>query len=98
MDFFSKKAKSLNAVLQHLDGSTPIVLWHGLGQSCCDPDGLGRVRAVLERVTRAHVLSIRIGDTAVEDIINSFFEPVNAQVGGLKRAPGPFHLFWSLSG
>lgn len=60
--------------------STPIVLWHGLGQSCCDPDGVGRVKAILERVANAYVYSVRIGETTVDEVINSFFEPVNAQV------------------
>eukprot|EP00951_Prasinocladus_malaysianus_P004950 scaffold35109_cov30-Prasinocladus_malaysianus.AAC.1 len=27
---------------------TPIVLWHGLGDSCCNPDSIGAVQEAIE--------------------------------------------------
>ena len=28
----------------------PIVLWHGMGDSCCDPESIGKVKRHLEEV------------------------------------------------
>ncbi len=68
-------------ILKFLLGSaTPIVIWHGLGQSCCDPMGIGRVKSVIEKATGAYVVAVKIGDSVFDDTINSFFKPVNQQV------------------
>lgn len=60
--------------------ATPIVIWHGLGQSCCDPMGIGRVKSVIEKATGAYVVSVKIGNSVLDDTINGFFKPVNQQI------------------
>ena len=60
--------------------STPIVIWHGLGQSCCDPDGIGRVKSVIANTTKSYIVAIKIGNSVLDDTINGFFTPVNQQV------------------
>jgi hypothetical protein len=37
-----------------------VVIWHGLGQSCCDPQVIGKVKSVIANVTKAYVLSIKV--------------------------------------
>jgi len=67
-----------------LANATPIVIWHGLGQSCCDPNGIGRVKTILEKVTKAYVYSVKIGETWLEDTVNGFFMPAKEQVNVYK--------------
>jgi hypothetical protein len=40
--------------------ATPVVIWHGLGQSCCDPLAIGRVKSVIANTTKAYVVSIKV--------------------------------------
>ena len=40
--------------------ATPVVIWHGLGQSCCDPAAIGRVKMIIANVTKAYVVSIKV--------------------------------------
>ena len=42
------------------DHVTPVVIWHGLGQSCCDPAAIGRVKMIIANVTKAYVVSIKV--------------------------------------
>jgi hypothetical protein len=28
------------------DGPTPVVLWHGMGDSCCNPSSMGSIKVV----------------------------------------------------
>jgi hypothetical protein len=72
--------KNVKFLIFFLGSATPIVIWHGLGQSCCDPMGIGRVKSVIEKATGAYVVSIKIGDSVLDDTINGFFKPVNQQV------------------
>jgi hypothetical protein len=42
--------------------------------------GIGRVKSVIEKATGAYVVSIKIGDSVLDDTITGFFKPVNQQV------------------
>lgn len=59
----------------------PIVMWHGMGDSCCSEYSMGAVadgiRAALPGVL---VHSIAIGGNIAADVFSSFFGSVNAQV------------------
>lgn len=58
----------------------PVVLWHGMGDSCCDPQlGIGYLKAEIERNYGGFVYSIGFG-TGAEDVKNSYFGNVNDQV------------------
>jgi len=63
-------------------GSPPVVLWHGMGDSCCNPLSLGSIIKLIEReLTPApYVHSIRIGSNIEEDTANGFFMNVNHQI------------------
>lgn len=59
----------------------PIVLWHGMGDSCCFSFSLGKVQQILENaIPGVYINSIRIGKNVVEDVENSYFGNINNQV------------------
>lgn len=58
----------------------PIVLWHGMGDSCCDPQqGIGTLKVALEEEYGVFVYSIGFG-SEVDDLKSSYFGNVNEQV------------------
>ncbi|KAM4701440.1 palmitoyl-protein thioesterase 1 [Discoglossus pictus] len=59
----------------------PLVIWHGMGDSCCNPLSMGYIKKVVEQqIPGIYVLSLEIGNNIVEDMENSFFLNVNNQV------------------
>ncbi|CAI6367230.1 unnamed protein product [Macrosiphum euphorbiae] len=64
------------------DGSPPVVLWHGMGDSCCNPLSLGRIIKLLQKNlgTDTYVKSLQIGKSFEQDVKNSFFMNANLQV------------------
>ena len=57
-----------------------MVIWHGMGDSCCNPLSMGRIKQVVEETTGAYVISLKIGQSVIDDTINGFLKPVNKQV------------------
>ncbi|XP_011934712.1 PREDICTED: palmitoyl-protein thioesterase 1 isoform X2 [Cercocebus atys] len=69
--------------LHHLDppAPLPLVIWHGMGDSCCNPLSMGAIKKMVEKkIPGIYVLSLEIGKTLMEDVENSFFLNVNSQV------------------
>ena len=72
--------------LGHFNANTtaplPIVIWHGMGDCCCNPMSMGYVKDLLEKHIPGdvYVHSLEIGDSITQDIENGFFMPVNDQV------------------
>ncbi|XP_063810164.1 palmitoyl-protein thioesterase 1 [Pseudophryne corroboree] len=59
----------------------PLVIWHGMGDSCCNPLSMGGIKKMVEQqIPGIYVLSLKIGKTVIEDMENSFFLNVNKQV------------------
>ncbi|KAM9038392.1 LOW QUALITY PROTEIN: palmitoyl-protein thioesterase 1 [Sarcophilus harrisii] len=59
----------------------PLVIWHGMGDSCCNPLSMGAIKKLVElKIPGIYVLSLEIGKTLIEDMENSFFLNVNHQV------------------
>lgn len=64
-----------------LPASTPIVLWHGMGDNCCHEFSMGAIKKLLEdHLSGVHVHSLMIGNSANEDTLNGFFMSVNHQL------------------
>ena len=64
-----------------ISDSSPIVLWHGMGDSCCNPLSLGSLIKLLNRqLPNSYVLSLRIGSNIIEDTSNGFFMNANHQI------------------
>ncbi|XP_053203594.1 palmitoyl-protein thioesterase 1-like [Panonychus citri] len=59
----------------------PVVLWHGMGDTCCDPLSLGSVIKLIEnQVPSIYVKSLRIGNNVETDFSNGYFMNVNDQI------------------
>ncbi|XP_078717026.1 palmitoyl-protein thioesterase 1 [Lampetra fluviatilis] len=59
----------------------PLVMWHGMGDSCCNPLSLGSFKKMIEeKIPNIYVLSLKIGDSVLQDVTNGFFMNVNDQV------------------
>ncbi|KAI8047582.1 Alpha/Beta hydrolase protein [Gilbertella persicaria] len=70
----------------------PVVLWHGMGDDCCNPDSMGRITELIQRrIPGIFVHSIRIGDNVDEDHKAGFFgriaEHVDKVCEQLKNMP-----------
>lgn len=71
----------LLCVLGSSSSFTPIVLWHGMGDSCCNPLSMGSVKTLLENeLNGTYVLSLKIGNSIISDMLNGFFMDVNDQI------------------
>merc|ERR1711973_706919 len=63
------------------DDPTPIVMWHGMGDTCCNPLSLGRIQKVLENsIPGVYVHSLKFGKNFEEDQMSGFLTPCNKQV------------------
>lgn len=59
----------------------PIVMWHGLGDVCCNPLSLGGLQKFIEeQIPGVYVLSLKIGKTIEEDFQNAYIKNANDQV------------------
>jgi len=59
----------------------PVVLWHGMGDTCCNPLSLGKIIKWIEnKIPRIYVYSIQIGNSSEADASNGFFKPINEQI------------------
>lgn len=59
----------------------PVVLWHGMGDICCDPLSMGRIKRLIEReLPGVYVYSVEVGNNVIEDELNGFFGNVNDQI------------------
>uniref|UniRef100_A0A8C5WYX2 Palmitoyl-protein thioesterase 1 n=1 Tax=Laticauda laticaudata TaxID=8630 RepID=A0A8C5WYX2_LATLA len=62
-------------------GPVPLVIWHGMGDSCCNPISMGYIKKIVEeKIPGIYVLSLKIGSSLIDDMENSFFMNVNDQV------------------
>lgn len=59
----------------------PVVLWHGMGDSCCAAGSMGAVKEMIEEELGVFVYSVATGDGEYKDIWASFMGNVNSQVG-----------------
>lgn len=56
-------------------------MWHGMGDVCCNPISLGRIKSIIEETfPGVYVKSLKIGSSIIEDMESGFFKNVNKQV------------------
>lgn len=59
----------------------PVVLWHGMGDSCCNPLSMGSIKRLLEdNIPNVYIKSLEIGSNVLTDMENSFLMNANDQV------------------
>jgi len=59
----------------------PVVLWHGMGDTCCNPLSMGYIKRVIEKqLPGVFVYSLMIGNNIVEDEFNGFLMNVNDEI------------------
>jgi len=59
----------------------PVVIWHGMGDDCCNPESMGYIKSIIEKyLPGIFVHSLEIGGNEVDDQWNSFFMNVNTQI------------------
>merc|ERR1711862_273762 len=51
-----------------------------MGDSCCNPITMGYFIDTIKSETNAYVLSLQIGDNAIDDTLNGFFLDTNVQI------------------
>jgi len=67
--------------VSHGTNPRPVVLWHGMGDTCCNPLSLGKIIKWIEnKIPGIYVYSIRIGNSSEADASNGFFKPINEQI------------------
>ncbi|CDQ79595.1 unnamed protein product [Oncorhynchus mykiss] len=65
---------ALNPVHGSDNATLPLVLWHGMGDSCCNPLSMGSIKKMVEEtIPGIDVLSLMIGKTVIQDTENGFF-------------------------
>jgi len=59
----------------------PVVLWHGMGDSCCNPLSMGRISNVItDNHKDTYVYSIMLGKDEFSDTLEGFLGDANSQV------------------
>ncbi|KAJ7387022.1 Palmitoyl-protein thioesterase 1 [Desmophyllum pertusum] len=61
--------------------TVPAVIWHGMGDSCCNPLSMGSIKKMLEeKIPGIYVRSLMIGNNIIEDMENGFLMNANEQI------------------
>ncbi|XP_061214915.1 palmitoyl-protein thioesterase 1 isoform X2 [Neopsephotus bourkii] len=61
--------------------AVPLVIWHGMGDTCCNPLSMGYIKKIVEsKIPGIYVVSLKIGSNLIQDMENSFFMNANDQV------------------
>ncbi len=58
----------------------PVVLWHGMGDWCCDSRSMGHVEDMISTGLGTYVYSVRLGESEAKDRDAGFLGDVNAQI------------------
>ena len=60
--------------------SPPVIIWHGMGDSCCNPLSMGWIKNRLEKKLGVYVRSLMVGSGIMDDITKGFLANSNEQV------------------
>eukprot|EP01089_Gocevia_fonbrunei_P014355 TRINITY_DN3919_c0_g2_i2.p1 TRINITY_DN3919_c0_g2~~TRINITY_DN3919_c0_g2_i2.p1 ORF type:complete len:299 (-),score=47.10 TRINITY_DN3919_c0_g2_i2:3-899(-) len=59
----------------------PVVMWHGMGDTCCNPLSMGWIQDLIEKyIPGVYVYSIEVGGNVVDDELGGFIGDVNTQI------------------
>ncbi|KAJ2695763.1 hypothetical protein H4R19_005814 [Coemansia spiralis] len=69
------------AALHRAGGPTPVVLWHGMGDTCCNNSTMGAiVRIIEDELPGVYVHSVKVGSTEAADRNAGFFGNLNSHI------------------
>ncbi|PVV05145.1 hypothetical protein BB560_000343 [Smittium megazygosporum] len=75
-------------VVQKQHTFIPVVMWHGLGDDCCNELGMGKVKSwIEEEIPGAYVYSVQLSESATNDRFAGFYGNVDSQVSGNPHLP-----------
>jgi len=61
--------------------NTPVVLWHGMGDTCCNPLSMGYIAEMItSALPGTYLYSVEVGDSVADDEENGFLMNVNEQI------------------
>ncbi|CAI4222714.1 unnamed protein product [Auanema sp. JU1783] len=76
--FFLLHAVAICTIGYAEDPPAPVVIWHGMGDSCCNPLSMGRIKKMIEaEVDGVYVKSLMFGGNVFTDTEYGFFSDVN---------------------
>jgi len=59
----------------------PVVLWHGMGDTCCNPASMGYIKNLIQQnLSGIYVYSVELGGNEAEDQAMGFFANMNEQI------------------
>jgi len=59
----------------------PVVLWHGMGDNCCNPQSMGFLKSLIEKhIPNVYVYSVMVGDSPSDDTTAGFFGDMNEEL------------------
>ncbi|XP_063597472.1 palmitoyl-protein thioesterase 1-like isoform X1 [Penaeus indicus] len=71
----------LLGITEAQDKPTPLVIWHGMGDTCCFFFSMGHIKKLVEeRIPGIYVRSLMIGENIIEDEEHGYFGNVNNHV------------------
>ncbi|KAL5016722.1 hypothetical protein ScPMuIL_006311 [Solemya velum] len=72
-------------LLSHINcQQIPTVLWHGMGDTCCNPLSLGSIITLIQqKIPGIYVKSLRLGNNFEEDFLSGFFMNSNDQIANV---------------
>lgn len=74
-------AQNVGLIYYQQNETYPVVMWHGMGDTCCNPLSLGSIQRLIEKhVPGIYVHSLEIGSGFIEDMENGFFMNSNDQI------------------
>lgn len=74
--FFVQNKSQINADENLISNNNvlPVVMWHGMGDTCCFPFSLGSVKRLIQKETNGtYVKSLEIGGSIISDYRSGFF-------------------------
>ena len=70
------------ALLPVVFSTLPVVLWHGMGDNCCNSFSMGAIEKMIEKYKPdiGYIKSLMLGSSPADDTKNGFLLPVNQQI------------------
>lgn len=65
----------------------PVVMWHGMGDTCCSSGSLGKIISLLQdQIPGVYVRSLKFGKSATDDLESGYFGQMNERVADVCRS------------